>query len=122
MTEPTISDLVNVYNVLSNALSVIRNAHDQALMNSEADPAAKIADGQVRLLEEEETELEDRLKSIILRIKEAPVRSTQDAIEKMRFELLAYGSSQISEEVAEEIRDAYENQAAAEQGRKRIIH
>lgn len=120
MTGADLSALVNVYSVLSNALSVIRNAHDQALINNEIDPEDASASSQVRILEEEETQLENRLKEILKQIRAAPVRSTQDLIEKMRFELLAYGESPIPEDFVEEIREAFESRVSSR--RRRTMH
>lgn len=120
MTASNLSALVNVYNVLSNALSVIRNAHDQALIDNEIDPDDLTADSQIRLLEEEEAQLEDRVKEILRQIRAVPVRSTQDLIEKMRFELLAYGKSPIPEEFIEEIHAAFENHVLTR--RRRVTH
>lgn len=120
MTAANLAALVNVYSVLSNALSVIRNAHDQALIESETDPENGASASEIRMLEEEEARLENRVKEVLKKIRATPVRSTEDLIEKMRFELLAYGKSPIPEEFVEELRDAFETQVLNE--RRRITH
>ena len=85
---PTLSDLVRVYLVLSNALSIIRDAHDQALIGSQLEGEERGVSGQERLLETEELVMEKRVAAIKDAIRLSEPKSKADSIAQMKYEIL----------------------------------